>query len=54
MTFARGSWSGVLQTDLDGDGEPESGRWSWSIVATDAFGNTATASGQTDIVPTFC
>lgn len=48
------SWTGTAVTDLDGDGEPESGLWTWTISATDEFGNVGSASGSTEIFPTFC
>ena len=50
----RGVWREAVTTDLDGDGDPDDGRWTWVIEATDAFGNTGRATGSTEIVPTFC
>ena len=49
-----GTWAGSVATDLDRDGQPDAGLWTWTIEATDAFGNVGTASGTTEIVPTFC
>lgn len=54
LTENDGVWSGSVGTDLDGDGEPDDGLWTWTIDATDARGNTAAVSGDTTIVPTFC
>jgi hypothetical protein len=54
LFFRSGIWTGSIATDLDRDGDPDDGLWTWTIEATDAFKNTAETTGTTDIIPTFC
>ncbi len=54
LSERRGLWSGALVTDLDGDGQPDDGRWTWVIEARDPIGTTSRVTGETVIVPTFC
>jgi hypothetical protein len=54
MTFARAAWRASTNTDLDNDRAPDEGPFTWSIVATDAFGNQTTHSGSTDVQTVHC
>lgn len=49
-----GVWRGSIATDLDRDGNPDDGLWTWTIEATDGFGNSGEVAGTTDVIPTFC
>ena len=44
----------VVGLDFDGDGAPDAGQYSWTIVATDAFGNRTSAAGETDVQTFHC
>jgi hypothetical protein len=54
MTFARAAWRASTAPDLDRDNVPDVGLYTWSIVATDAFGNQTTHSGNTDVQTLHC
>ncbi len=54
LSERRGIWRGALVTDLDRDGEPDDGLWTWAIESADAFGNLAQITGETVVVPTSC
>jgi len=41
--------SALIDIDPDGDGVVEAGDWSWTLTATDGFGNIGTASGITTV-----
>ena len=50
MTERSGAWyASIVVQDL-----PQDSIWTWTITATDAFGNASTERGRTEIVPTFC
>ncbi len=50
MVERRGAWYASIATDT----LPSDSIWTWTITATDAFGNASTVRGTTEIVPTFC
>jgi hypothetical protein len=54
MTLARTVWRASTAPDLDGNKVPDSGLYTWSIVATDAFGNRTARSGNTDVQTVYC
>ena len=54
MTQRRADWWASIVLDFDGDRNPDVGLFTWSIVATDAFGNRTVQSGQTDVQTSYC
>jgi hypothetical protein len=54
LTERRGEWRASVVLDFDGDGKPDEGPYTWSITATDAFGNDTTETGATDVQTRYC
>lgn len=54
LTQRRADWYASVDIDFDGDQAPDTGLFTWSIIATDAFGNRTVVSGQTDVQTSYC
>jgi RNA polymerase sigma factor (sigma-70 family) len=54
-TTVRGSdHAASIDADGDGDSSVDVGRWSWRLTATDAFVNSSSVSGTTDVQTIHC
>jgi hypothetical protein len=54
LAARRSDWRASVVLDFDGDGKPNEGVYTWSITATDAFGNDTTEAGETDVRREHC
>ncbi len=54
LTQRRADWYASVGLDFDGNQGPDIGLFTWTISASDAFGNRASVSGQTDVQTSYC
>lgn len=54
LTQRRADWYASVDIDFDGDQAPDTGQFTWSIIATDAFGNRTVVTGVTDVQTSYC
>jgi RNA polymerase sigma factor (sigma-70 family) len=54
LTQRRSGWQASVDLDFDGNQGPDIGLFTWTISATDGFGNRSSVSGQTDVQTSYC
>ncbi|MDW3216294.1 MAG: sigma-70 family RNA polymerase sigma factor [Ilumatobacteraceae bacterium] len=54
LTQRRADWFASVDLDFDGQQGPDTGLFTWTITATDGFGNRTVVSGETDVQTAYC